>query len=142
MNNNPEWLGSIKQKALENNRTLRDQQIEDGLYLYMEYRARVDSQISLIRGNPEWYTKIVEKAQETGISVERQLKIEAVSIVEGGVSELYNKSDGENKNLQYYINIIKNDAEWMKGIIEKAKQNNISAEEQLKLDAIWTMENE
>lgn len=41
-----------------------------------------------------------------------------------------------------YINRIKNDPEWMKGISKKAKENNISEDEQVRIDAEWLIKQE
>jgi hypothetical protein len=142
MQNDPAWMESIKQKANKNNITVRDQQIRDGLYLYQEYASQVNSKISEIKNNPEWLAKVLDKARQNGNTDEKQLKIEAVTIIEGGYSEVYNGEGSGEKELQYYINKIKNDPDWLKSVTEKAAQNNISVEEQIKLDAIWTMENE
>lgn len=48
--------------------------------------------------------------------------------------EFFIENNGESL-VEYYINKIKKDTDWYDSIVEKAKANNISVDEQLKLDA-------
>lgn len=142
MENNHEWLRSIEENARLNNRTLRDQQISEALFLYNDYNKRVSAIENKIQNDSAWLENVVSKAKENGIPVQDQLKQEAIFIIEGGLeiqTEMEN-SEQETK-LQLYINEIKNNPEWMKAIADKALKNNISIEEQLKLDAQWSLEN-
>lgn len=143
MDNNREWLQQIEKKAKQNNETLRDQKILDGLFLWKEYNTQVINKESEIRNEPAWFEKVVSKANESGISVDVQLRNEAIFIVEGGlIEETKSEETAEEKDLQFYINKIRNSPEWMKSIEEKALKNKVSIEEQIKLDAAWTLENE
>lgn len=44
--------------------------------------------------------------------------------------------------VKIYINKIKSDPDWMKGISKKAKENNISEDEQVRVDAEWLIKQE
>jgi hypothetical protein len=142
MQNDSAWLESIKKKAQENKLTLRDQQIRDGLYLFKAYDQKIKDITTEIGNNPDWVQQVAEKAEQSGISLERQMRIEAVYVEAEGSSAIYKEKMTDGDKLKLYIEKIKADPAWMKSIAEKAAQNNISVEEQLKLDAKWTMENE
>lgn len=139
--NNIEWLEKVIAKSKNNGRRLRDQKILDGLYLVQDYNRRVKYQINEIKLNPDWYNNVVEKANVNGISVDEQLKNEAVYVMKDGIVNDGSPEAMKEKELYDLIQKIKDSPEWMKSIEAKALKNNVSTEEQLKLDATWTLEN-
>ncbi len=139
--NNIEWLEKVIAKAKSNGHRLRDQKILDALYLVQEYNRTVKLQENAIKSNPDWFNKVEKKAAENEISIEEQLRNEAVYIIEGGFVDDGSKEAAKEKALYDLIQEIKNNPDWMKSIEAKAIKNNVSIEEQLKLDATWTLEN-
>ena len=137
-----EWFEKVKHKAQNDNLTLRDQEILDGLYLFEGYKKEVFNKVNEIKNNKEWFDKVVDKANQNGIPVEDQLRNEAIFLLEGGMIEQPSEKSLKVKDMQYFIDKIKNDPEWLKSIEEKALKNKVSIEEQIKLDAKWILENE
>ncbi|QIA09720.1 alginate O-acetyltransferase AlgX-related protein [Draconibacterium halophilum] len=63
---------------------------------------------------------------------------DAIDILQGRVEDPALKK----QKIQEVINRIKSDENWMKSVVEKAKDQNISVDSMLVLDAIWVIENE
>ncbi len=147
--NNEDVLVSLIQKAKINNIALRDQEINEGLFLFKAYIAELIIKENEIRGDSLWFEKVVEKAGKNGQSIDDQLRDEAIFIVDGGVvveddavDEIITGQDSLKKDLGSIINEISDNPEWMKEIEEKALKNKISIEEQINLDAKWILDNE
>ena len=117
-----------------------------------------------IRGNQEWYQNIVKKAQDNNQSVDEVLYNDAIYVInlepEKYFEELkgYDMPVSRNKDLaalrkslknspepadelQNMINYIYSDQQWLQNIKEKAQQNGITLEEQVKIDARWMLTN-
>ena len=81
------------------------------------------------------HAKTKKKLSET-IS-ELKLKNDRIKALE----ELQNKTDRTyQEHIEYYKLTIKRDPEWYSAVKLKAKENNVSIEEMLECDAIWTYE--
>lgn len=141
MENNLEWLEKVIAKANKEGRRLRDQKILDGLFLVQEYNKQIVLQENEIKANSDWFNKVVEKAHESGTSVDDQLRNEAIYIIKGGIKDDGSAEAAKEKAVYDLIQEIKNNPEWLKNIEAKAIKNNISIDEQLKIDATWTLEN-
>ena len=63
---------------------------------------------------------------------------DAIDILQGHVED----SVEYDQKIQEVINRIKSDENWMKSIVEKAKEQNIPVDSMLVLDAHWVIENE
>lgn len=88
-----------------------------------------------IKQNGEWYAKVTAKAAENMVSLDKQMQLDAEYILS---DELFKPKP----SLEGIIETIKNTPTWMKDIEAKAKENNVSVEEQLKKDAQWEFENQ
>jgi hypothetical protein len=92
--NDNEWFEKVKHKAQNNNRTLRDQKILEGLYLVMGGSVEEDSiieavkekdihyYVNKIKNNSEWMKTIEEKALKNKVNIEEQIKLDAKWIME------------------------------------------------------------
>lgn len=87
-----------------------------------------------INKDKEWLDKVTFKATENKISLAKQMQLDAEYILS---DELFKPKI----TLESIIENIRNTPEWMKDITAKAKENNISIEEQLKKDAQWELDN-
>ena len=119
--------------------------------------------INGIKSDEKWYAQIVEKAHSNGISVEEELYNNAIYVIcldpekyfeELNSDQLPVSRNGKLKSmkglqtepevvndaLQNLKNYIYTDEQWMSKIKKKAKQNGISVEEQLDIDARWALE--
>ena len=63
---------------------------------------------------------------------------DAIAILQGR----YEDPVEYDRKIQEVINRIKSDENWMKNVIEKAKEQNLPVDSMLVLDAIWVIENE
>ncbi len=88
-----------------------------------------------IRPDSVWYASIIQKAKEGGISTEKQLYRDAKYTL---LDELSNTGEPRAEVMAN----IKVDANWLKQIEEKAKQEKRSFEEQLILDADFMVKEE
>lgn len=109
--------------------------IQNNTSNYVPSNDLVQSYILRIKSSEDWMKDIARKAKEANISVEEQLKIDAEWL-------LKQENSGLNDRINYYVNAIKSDPEWMAAIKEKAEKNNISTEEMILKDATWIAENE
>lgn len=87
-----------------------------------------------IRNNKEWYNKIITKSSENNISIDKQMQLDAESVLS---DELFKPK----VTIESIIEEIKGNPDWMKEIQLKAKENNISEDEQIKKDAQWQLDN-
>lgn len=87
-----------------------------------------------ITQNAEWYAKVTAKAAENNIALDKQMQLDAEYILSDELLK-------PKPTLESIMDNIRNTPEWMKDIEAKAKENNISVEEQLKKDAQWQLEN-
>ena len=87
-----------------------------------------------IKKNIEWYNKVIAKASDNKISIDKQMQLDAEFVLS---DELFKSK----KTLESFSEQIKGNAKWMEEIKIKAKINNISEEEQLKKDAQWQLDN-
>jgi hypothetical protein len=143
MDNDKTWLASIKQKAQDNKLTVRDQKILDAYFMENEYIGKIKQKENEIRNNADWYNKIVEQAKGNGVETPEQLKNEAIFLLKNeSNSNNEQKVTSGKRDVDYYIAKIKGNPEWLKSIEKKARENNISTEEQIKRDAKWILENE
>ena len=146
---NKEGLEPIVQKAKINNIALRDQEINEGLFLFKAYIAELIIKENEIRDDSLWFENVAKKANEKGVSIEDQLRDEAIFIMDGkakvndgAVDEPLKVQDPIKKDIKNLINEIRANKEWMAEIEEKALKNEISIEEQINLDAKWMLDNE
>lgn len=94
-----------------------------------------------MENNTAWLENIKQKAKENKNTLRDQEILDAYFMAKENRGKIKTMND-KPKDINYYINKIKNNPEWLKSIEAKAIQNNRSTEEQIKLDAQWTMENE
>ncbi len=83
--------------------------------------------------NKEWFNNIVTKAVDNCLFVDEQIKRDAEYIIS---DELFKYQEEIEKNIQS----IKNNEKWMSDIKNKAKENGVTEEEQIKKDAQWLFE--
>lgn len=109
----------------------------DNVYkLFCEnHQKRLNEIKSSIVSSTEWYNSVLKKAEENHVTVEKQIKLDAEYILS---DELFNPK----LTLDSIIKLINNNEGWMKDIRSKSVQNNISTEEQIKLDAKWYFDNQ
>lgn len=116
-----------------------------------------------IRSNQDWYDNIVAQAQKDNKNVNEELYKNALYVIFLEPEKYFEDLNGDklpvarNKNfkaikekkeemiynakLQDLKNYMYTDENWMNTIRKKAKQNGISVEEQMDLDARWALEN-
>lgn len=118
--------------------------------------------INTIKSDPQWYQNIVEKAQNLGISVDEALYNDAIYVINIDPENYFEELKGEKlpvsrnrnlikisdkktisdqDNLQKMINYIYSDQQWLKNIKTKARENGVTLEEQVTLDARWMLDN-
>ncbi|NOX48700.1 MAG: hypothetical protein GXO89_17160 [Chlorobi bacterium] len=134
MENNSAWLEDIRQKALKNQNTLRDQEILDAYFMEKGYNKEIEKKEDEIKSNTDWFDKIAEKAKNNGSDIHVQLKREAIFLL--------NDDTNSKRDIDYYINKIKAEPEWLNSVKVKAAKNNIDIEKQIKLEAQWMLEND
>ena len=89
----------------------------------------IQKELDRLKADPASVERIVASAKENKRTTEQEFKREA-----------YKAFYGKDNGLTQMMDNIRKDSVWMSHISEKAKANNISVEEQLRLDAIWTLE--
>jgi hypothetical protein len=142
---NAEWYAKVTAKAAENNITLDKQMQLDAEYILSDElfkpKPTLESIMENIRNTPEWMKDVEAKAKENNIAVEEQLKKDAQWQLDNSGGNAKAAEDKPEETLESIIAYIKSDAKWMADIKAKAKENNISEEEQLKKDAQWQLDN-
>lgn len=110
--------------------------VDNAYKLYCEdHSKRLNEIKNDITQNAEWYGKVTAKAAENAISLDKQIQLDAEYILS---DELFKPKP----TLESIMETIRNTAEWMKAVEAKARENNITVEEQLKKDAQWELENQ
>lgn len=94
-----------------------------------------------IRKDKGWYAGIIDKAKANNVDIEEQLTRDAAFMVDQEKEKTPEQIDPKEKMIQKIMNDIKSDPKWYKYIVQKAKENKISEEEQLRLDALWDYNN-
>lgn len=91
-----------------------------------------------IRHDRNWFELILKDAKLKKRTIEEIVNEHAEYIL---WEELQNKTDRTyQEHIEYYKLTIKRDPEWYSAVKLKAKENNVSIEEMLECDAIWTYE--
>ncbi len=104
--------------------------VDNAYKLYCEDHSKRLKEIKTkIEQNGEWYIRVSAKAIVNNNPPDKQLNLEAESVLS---DELF--------GLESIMEGIRNTPEWMKDIEAKARENNIAVEEQLKKDAQWKLE--
>jgi hypothetical protein len=141
---NAEWYAKITAKAAENKIAVDKQVQLDAEYILSDEifkpKPTLEGIMENIRNTPQWMKDIEAKAKENHISVEEQLKKDAQWELENQTGVAHNDNKPE-ETLEKVMNDIKGNEKWMADIKAKAKENNISEEEQLKKDAEWELNN-
>jgi hypothetical protein len=110
--------------------------IDNAYKLYCENNSiRLTELTNSIKGFPDWYNAVVKKAEENKRPLDLQIKMEAEYILS---DELLNPKE----NIEAVKTRIKSNPDWLKDVERKAKENNITFEEQLNKDAQWTIDNQ
>lgn len=150
--NTPEWMKDIEAKAKENNISVEEQLKKDAQWELENQTGTphkgqpeetLETVMTEIKGNEKWMADIKIKAKENKISEEEQLKKDAeweLNNRKGIKPEAKPEEKKPEETLESVIAYIKSDAKWMADIKAKAKENNISEEEQIKKDAQWKLE--
>ena len=140
---NKEWFDKVSAKAAENKITIEKQMQLDAEYILcdelLKPKASFDDIIKMIKNDPKWMEDIKANAKKNNISIEEQLKKDAQWQLDNSVGNT--SKDKPEETLESIIAYIKTDPKWMADIKAKAKENNISEEEQLKKDAQWQLDN-
>jgi hypothetical protein len=103
------------------------------LYIPVWLKDPVYDNINKIMQTDSWYNEIISKAEKKHLSLE-------IALIEEGKFMYYRKDTIDyfiNYGPEYFSRVISGDTAWMSHIREKAVNKNISAEEMLKLDAIY-----
>jgi len=91
-----------------------------------------------IRRDRNWFELILKDAKLRKRTIEEIVNEHAEYIL---WEELQNKTDRiYQEHIEYYKLTIKRDPEWYSAVKLKAEENNVSIEEMLERDAIWTYE--
>jgi len=113
------YLSSTKMKTMDNDR-------------------KINEQIETIKSSAEWYEKIKQKAVVKGITEEEALRRDAAFVL--GIDIAVNMTKREK--IYSKMEEIKADNTWLNLIKEKAKQNKISLDSALYVDAEWQVDEE
>lgn len=139
----PDWLGQIEKKAKERSISVDSMLTLDALW-YFRQKGPVIKKITIqdvknsIDLSPEWAAGIEKDAKERNISIDSAKMENAIWFFNNGVKP---KEREEPKlTLEAVISTIKGNPDWMKDITQKAKTNNRSIDEQIRLDAVWYLE--
>jgi|GEM_PF-237034 len=118
---------------------------EERYYSYSRRRnvgQRIIDSIKLeVTGTPEWVKAVQAKANSNSISFEEQLHLDALWTIKNGEDQAEQTQPTVNRDqlLAEYINKIREDQEWFSSVEQKAIQNKVSLDEQLRLDAVYMM---
>lgn len=93
-----------------------------------------------IRRSRQWFESVIEKARIKNVSIEEMVHADAEFMFLTNFVEKVEKTP-ENY-IRYYEIKIKSDWNWFEEVKRKASENNISVEEMLHRDAIWTYEHD
>ncbi len=132
------WLNSIKEKAKMNNIS-EDEMINIDVKWLCEQdiiRYYTDS----INNDSVWKSNIIRKSVEKQMSLDSIIFLDAKYLFKINYEDLLNNSNTDKLVLKT-IEKIKADIDWYNDIKQKAKKNNITVEEQLRIDAEWVVEN-
>lgn len=98
----------------------------------------IEKQEDAIRTYAYWFDDLVKDAQTLNLPLHTVLRQAADFQALQKNRELYLTWKG----LQKYVRTISSDEAWSQSVKDKATQKNISYEEQLRNDALWTFQNE
>lgn len=84
---------------------------------------------------PDWMQQMQVKANQTGISLNEQMRRDAEFLI-------CNEVIRPKKDIELVIKEIRENPSWLEEIRKKAIQNNISIEQQIRKDAEWKIEND
>jgi hypothetical protein len=98
----------------------------------------IEKQEDAIRTDAVWFDDLVKDAKTSNLPLHTVLRQAADFQALQENRELYLTWNG----LEYYERTISGDEAWSRSVKDKATQNNISYEEQLRDDALWTFQNE
>ena len=110
------------------------------------YEERLQETESKIRNNPDWVQSIEKKAKENNISTDSMIHADARWMID--------EEDGKHKNINQPAPVydverlkkteekIRGNADWLKTEEKKAKENNISTDSMISVDAKWTIDEE
>ncbi len=98
----------------------------------------IEKQEDAIRTDAAWFDDLVKDAKTLNLPLHTVLRQAADFQALKENQELYLTWNG----LQYYERTISGDGAWSQSVKDKATQNNLSYEEQLRDDALWTFQNE
>ncbi len=104
------------------------------LYITQNIESLIDYYTDVLYAKKDWEVHFQEKASKNNISIEEQIAIDAAWLSRNHLTE----NQFEENEIQAIITKIKNSPKWLKSIEKKAKQRNISIDEMLRRDAIWT----
>jgi len=135
--NDKQWLKSIEEKAIQNNISTDEMILLDAKWLCKQdiIKYYTDS----IGRDSIWKSNTIIKANKNNIPLDSMMYIEAEYMFKTYFEKKI-KKENTDKLVQDKIEEIRNNIEWFNNIKEKAIKNNISIDEQLKLDAIWAIE--
>jgi len=137
--NDDPWFYKIMDKAEKSNIPLSIQKDLDAEYVRdkkatNQYRT-IKSYIDEIKASPKWLKIIKNKAKQNRILEKDQIIKDAIYMAK------HQTPQTNHKELEQIISDIKSDSKWYNKICKKATQNNISIEQQLKIDAEWVLNN-
>lgn len=101
----------------------------------------IDSIKNEILGTAEWVEGLKKKAKAGKISFQDQVHLDALWVIENMGTES-RKSVNKDSLIQVTINNIKGSEEWLNSVQQKATENGLDLEEQIRKDAEWHVHQE
>ncbi|MDP2386909.1 MAG: hypothetical protein Q8M29_11095 [Bacteroidota bacterium] len=143
---NKEWMLQIVKKAKENKVSVEEMITRDAQYM-LSVKKEKYGEVDLsdeqwianckneIRNNKDWMLQIVKKAKENKVSVEEMIGLDAKFMLDEKKKKGKDNGLSDEQWLKNCKNEIRNNKDWMLQIEKKAKQNKVSVEEMIELDA-------
>lgn len=96
-------------------------------------------QIRVIKGTPQWYKEVKQKAVDQGFSEYEMLRMDAAYVLH---IELKVNPAAKKQKVVAKISEMRENASWLKEITKKAQEKGITVDSALYVDALWVVEHE
>jgi hypothetical protein len=131
---NEGWMDYIRKKASEQGESPEETLYKDALYVFKQdypkwYELNRDLEIveQEIRNTPALLDSLIQESARYRFDEDVFLRIEAREIL-------------KERQIEGVIRAIRSDQKWLDDVSKKARERNLSAEEMIRLDAVWVVE--
>lgn len=139
------WSEVVMEKAVKNNLSFEEMLRRDAEYVFNSDYPKIKKKYFLIkeiensiRSDSVWFENVTKKAGYFYLEPKDMIKIDAEYLANIQLQ----KKTGREDRIQFYINMIKDDPEWMKLVQAKAIERGKSLDEMIRDDAEYMVEQE